>query len=283
MSIFLKLCIRLLSKVSRKLVLLSDIYKPFIRTIFYKGIKLYYSKGTTIVEGNSANPVRFGGTYEPLETSTIVNALKKSSDPIFVDIGANIGLMAINVLHDVPHAKVFAFEPGLHQHNLFEKTIETNSLKERIVLSQRAIGAETGIASFSVHADKHSSGDGFLDTGRAGHSNVRSVSVVTLDNWWKSQNYPVITVIKMDIEGAELWALEGGYDLMSSCKPIIIFEIHPLNLQPYPYSASDILAYLKKRGYHLNTISGKSVSTENISETLIQETSFIATPITTIQ
>ncbi|MEL6555585.1 MAG: FkbM family methyltransferase, partial [Cyanobacteria bacterium J06621_11] len=155
-----EICSKILEKVRRRVLLTIDASKPFVRTIKYKNIDLYYSKGTSIVEKHSANPVRFGGTYELLETIAIVDRLKSNSQPVLIDVGANIGLISINVLDLLPTTKIYAFEPGPHQYSLFKRTIDANALENKIVLSQKAIGKEEGTLSFAVHNNKHSSGDG---------------------------------------------------------------------------------------------------------------------------
>lgn len=264
-------------KMRRKLIYVTDIFRPFIRTVEYKNTSLYYSKGTSIVEGHSASSVRLGDTYEPLETGAIIDRLRDNEKPIFVDIGANIGLISINVLEALPKAKIYAFEPGLHQYSLFKKTIAENSLEKRVILSQQAIGRENGELSFAVHDNKHSSGDGFFDTKRAGTSKTFPVEVTTLDTWWQSVSHIKVDVVKMDIEGAELWALEGAEKLISVCKPFILLEIHPVNLIPYPYSANDIVSWIDSHGYNLSSLSGISIDCKNIKDVLKYETSFIAT------
>ena len=276
-NLFVNKCVKIVKKIRREAIHFIDEFKPFVRTVQYKGVRLYYSKGTSIVESNSANPVRFGGTYEPLETAIIVETLNNNSSPIFVDIGANIGLISMNVLAEVPKVVIHAFEPGPHQYSLLEKTVKNNGLENRVSLYQKAIGTKNGKMNFYMHSKKHSSGDGFLDTKRAGKTNVCSVDVTTLDTWWDAVGRPKVNTIKMDIEGAELFALKGAQTLMSRCRAVILLEIHPANLLPYPYSASDILAWLNEHEYHLKTISNEIVTFDNFSSVLKHETSFVAT------
>ncbi len=268
--------VKMVTKIDRKVACFVDSFKPFVRTVQYKNTCLYYSKGTSIVECHSTHPVRFGGTYEPQETAVIVEVLEKKSSPVFVDIGANIGLISINVLAEVPEVVIHAFEPGVHQYSLLERTIKLNALKNKVFLYQKAVGMKDGKRAFSIHAKKHSSGDGFLDTKRAGRFKADFVDVTTLDTWWDSVGCPRVDMIKMDIEGAELWALAGAEKLLLSCGPTILLEIHPVNLIPYPYSAIDILSLLNEWGYYLKTISGETVTYDNIFILLKHETSFVA-------
>lgn len=120
------------------------------------------------------------------------------------------------------------------------------------------------------------SGDGFLDTGRAGKGSITKVSMTTLDNWWLNANKPKVNVLKSDAEGAELWILQGGIEFISHCKPVIFLEIYPPNLKPYPYSAHDILFWLNANNYNLETLSGQIIDPHNFPDYLETEITFMA-------
>ena len=263
-------------KISNQLIIYIDNFKPFIRKINYKGYIVYYSKGTSLIEINGSTPVRLGGVYEEQESEAIINELKKFDKPICLDIGANIGLITLNILARIPKAKIFAFEPGVHQNLLFKKTIEHNKLLDKVVLSNNALSYEPGEKSFAVHTSAHVSGDGFFDTGRAGEVNFITVSVTTLDNWWETASFPQINVVKIDTEGAELWILQGGKKFLSCCKPTIVFELYPPNLELYPYSAQDIVHWLNINNYTVETINGNSINAENLDIALQSQVTFIA-------
>src|SRR5207244_2641976 len=84
------------------------------RTCRFEGFELVYSRRTSIVE-------RFtrAGAYEPEVRAAIAADLRRSVSRCFVDVGANVGLVSLAALADVPGAHVFAFEPARHQHDLF--------------------------------------------------------------------------------------------------------------------------------------------------------------------
>ena len=174
----LRSSINFLEQLRRNIIISWDNNtKPFIRTIRYKDFIVYYSRGTSLIEINGCPPVRFGGTYEIAETIKMLDELRKFDNPLFLDVGANIGLITLNILAEMPHIHVFAFEPGAHQNLLFKKTIEANNLQNKIDLYPIALGQETGEISFAVHSESNVSGDGFMDTGRAGECSYMKVSV----------------------------------------------------------------------------------------------------------
>ena len=113
------------------------------RDILYKGVKLFYSNHTSIVE-------RFirEGDYEPAIQNEIVNELQKYVNPVFLDIGANIGMISLGIRSKIPQCLIYAFEPAPHQFNLFRKTIQFNQLSNRITLYNIALSNREYVYKF---------------------------------------------------------------------------------------------------------------------------------------
>lgn len=260
-------------KIYHALFYFKETFGPFERKTKYKGFVLNYSKGTSLIYR-----IRHGETYEPELTWRIMEALRKSATPVFMDIGSNIGLVTLNVLASFPVARIFAFEPGPHQYSLFRKTILENSLQDNVILSNYALSFETGEVFFSIHHTKDSSGDGFIDTGRAGKIEKIKVSVTTLDHWWLEMGKPQIDVVKIDAEGAEHWILMGGVEFLHECRPIVFLEISEENLKKYPYVPEDIIRHLNNHGYVLLTLNGVVIYADDMKEVIKNNHDFMATP-----
>ncbi len=131
-------------------------------------------------------------------------------------MGANIGLMSLNLYHYFPEAKIFSFEPGPLQYSLLLKNIHHNQLSKNIEVFNTAVSESLGEMEFHVHGPGHSSGDGFLDTGRAGESKVIKVKTVSLDEWWTNRQKPAVNLLKIDTEGAEIQVLKGARNLIET-------------------------------------------------------------------
>lgn len=220
------------------------------RTLTYHGFELVYSRRTSIVERLLAT-----GTYEPEVTSAIVAALGGSEEPVFLDVGANIGLVSLMVLDCLPDARVYAFEPGRHQRELFAETIRRNGLAGRVVLSPLALSDSAGAATFAVHTTRHAAGDGFLDTGRGGPARFEAVEADTLDSWWRRNSAPRIDVLKLDTEGSELLVLRGAGETIARCRPTLVVEVHPQNVSAYPYVPEDVFRHIEGLGYALEELT----------------------------
>jgi FkbM family methyltransferase len=250
---------------------LRELVGPRNRTTIYRGFELHYSRGTSLIE-----TVRGGRVYEPEVSRELARALRLRESPLLLDVGANIGLVCLNVLADVPEARVVAFEPGAHQADLLELTINANRLTDRVSLLRSALANRTGTAAFAVHRSRHASGDGFLDTRRAGRTTTTDVAVSTLDAWWRSCGQPQVAAIKIDTEGAELWVLQGGEALLEACRPVVVFELHPQNLRVYPYGARDVIRFFLQRGYGVTTLHGEPVAEDNVERCLASANDYVA-------
>ena len=169
-------------------------FGPVIRYRFYLGFKMFYScldeVGTGIVNNIMCNNI-----YEKETCTFLQKSIKGISNPIFIDVGANIGLISLYMLKNVPDITIYAFEPSPHQNMLFRRTIEENHIKT-IQLSEFALSDKAGEASFFAHTTGCPA-DGFKDTGRGGDGKFIIVKTISLDIWWKNNNRPEVNLIKV--------------------------------------------------------------------------------------
>jgi len=248
---------------------------PYVRDRKYCGFNLYYNRGNNIIRRLKNEPI-----FEKDMCEAIVKELGKAAKPVFLDIGANIGLISSYVLSKVPNVNIHAFEPGPVQRSFLTMTAEKNRLGDNIKIYAEALGKEIGMATFYSHDPKYVAGDGFIDTGRARDAHPIEVKINTLDAWWTSAGKPAVQVVKIDTEGAELWVLEGGKEFLKACKLVIFMEIEPQNLRVYPYTYLDILISLNKENYSLFTLSGETVTRHNFDGFIKEkQDTYVARPI----
>lgn len=242
----------------------------------YKGFCIYINRDNSLLP-----QVKKNKTYEPQLTAAIyseVSFLNKKSLNV-IDIGANVGFLSLNILNQFPNSTIIAFEPGSYQRKLFCKTIEHNKLNEVISLQPYALADFNGVAEFKIHNCKHNSGDGFLDTKRAGSVKTQVVEVTTLDSFLEKAEISHIDIIKIDTEGAELLVLKGALNTLKQMKPIIFFELHKDNIKPYPYTENDLIEFLSKHNYQIKSVYQEIVTAENINRIMAKTEDFIAYPL----
>lgn len=244
----------------------SDSFQPHMTSRAYMGFRLFYIKGPGLIDR-----IRFGAPdarYEPHICGAIereINDIKKQN-PIFFDIGANVGLISLSILKQT-NSVIHAFEPGRKQFSTLQATIASNDLYDRVQAYQIAFSDINGVADFFASSEfACGSGDGLKATGRVGKTDTYKVESKTMNEWCKIHNiYP--DVIKIDTEGSEKFILDGAKSVLEK-GPVIFIEISPLNLSSYPYKAKDILALLNEYGYRVSSIVDSTIATQENIETL---------------
>jgi FkbM family methyltransferase len=141
------------------------------------------------------------------------------------DVGANLGLFsAIASSLSKPTGNVLAIEPDPELLNLLSKTAQGAEFD----VLPLAISDRPGMVNFVLartnRACNHLQGFGSTQTGGA-RGELR-VLAVNLD--WLSHYYLPPTVLKLDVEGAEIPAVRGAEQVLSR-RPRLIFEVRPEN------------------------------------------------------
>lgn len=255
--------LRFLRKIRQKIYGFVDLFFPKLNSRNYFGYKLFYITGSSLIDR-----IRFlspDKVYERELVESISKNLANTSESVFLDIGANIGLISLYILAHNPLTKIYAFEPSKHQSKLLAQTLQINGLENRIKLYEQAVSNFDGVSKFAAAGEGDGSGDGFIDTGRSGKQlEFIDVKTVTLDSWWKAQGMPKVDVIKIDVEGAEKWVFEGAVEVLEDSKPFIYFEISNLNLAKYPYTYKDIIDWLDQHDYEVYDLNGNNYNSQSI-------------------
>lgn len=135
---------------------------------------------------------------------------------VFVDIGANVGVMSFHAAKAVgPAGKVIAFEPNPDNVQRFLQGVQGNGFTQ-IRLYPMAASAEYGVFSIRGGSNTH------LAEAALGE---RLVPALPADTVLRAE--PRIDLIKIDIEGHEPMALAGLAETLGRHAPTILCEFNP--------------------------------------------------------
>lgn len=140
------------------------------------------------------------------------------------DLGANIGYITLILADRVgKNGKVYAVEPSPRNFEILKQNIELNSYSDRISAHPIAISNNNGTTPFFLSSASNLGGL----TESAHTCEAIDVPVQTGDTFFADK--PCANFIKMDIEGAEVEAIEGMIQTLSKAKsPVkILLETHP--------------------------------------------------------
>jgi FkbM family methyltransferase len=180
--------------------------KP-LRFRFTQHSKLTLAKGLKGASGNY-----YCGLHEFEEMSFIIHCLRPGDE--FVDIGANIGSYTVLAAAEAG-AKTIAAEPVPSTFLWLQKNITLNNIEGLVTAKQTAISNKTGEVFFtkSYDAENH-----MLFSYEEG---CITVPVTTIDELVKNSSP---TIIKIDVEGYEAFALAGAANTLAkkTLKAVII-------------------------------------------------------------
>lgn len=191
--------------------------------------------------------------YDPHETQLLKCCLMEGNH--FLDIGANIGYYSLIASQIVGQSgKVHAFEPISTNIAAFQQTIDRNQITN-IALNQIAIGAANGVLTLFTSVDQPGSSGWASKVPSERRKKECNVPMTSLDTYLGEGNFGPIHLVKMDIEGAELDALDGGNNVFSGfTAPDLIVEINPFLLRLQGLSPQSLINVLKRLDYELYSI-----------------------------
>lgn len=193
-----------------------------------------------------------------------INFIKKNlkKDDVFIDAGANIGaysLIASKIVGD--QGKVISFEPVNSTFDHIQENISLNNLKN-IDLHKTALGEKK--EKITIYSgDNSNTGNSSIIKNEASHSASEEIQCINFDE--EFSDLKRINFLKMDIEGAEFYALKGMIKSLEKFKPTILIEISDEIIEKADYSKDDLIELLTNIGYQLFGLNEKG-ETISISE-----------------
>jgi FkbM family methyltransferase len=165
-----------------------------------------------------------------------------------VEAGAHIGFVTLHLASCVgANGRVWTFEANPEVHDTIRENLRLNGLDDRVTLVESAVGDRPGRARF------HLSGGGETSSLHDQGTTRREVEVEVTPIDAALPSDAVADVVKLDIEGGELDALEGMRDLVarSGERLTLFLECNPDALAAAGRSAAELVAWLADRGFRL--------------------------------
>lgn len=143
---------------------------------------------------------------------------------VIVDAGAACGLFSLAACLFYPEAMIWAFEPSLRQRILLERNLKLNRMENRVRITPLALWNYVDCLSFRTHGAMSSLRE---VSGLPSYlAFAESVQTVPLNDWFKRSKLQRLDLIKMDIEGAEIEALEGADEILRQHYPLLLIQAY---------------------------------------------------------
>lgn len=215
---------------------------------------LHWHDGLRVVaypEDEASRALFLTGCFEPNELSYLARMLKPGMTVI--DAGAHLGLYTLFAARAVGDGGiVVAVEPSSREFHRLKANLELNGIRNvrlrREALSNAHAQAELLIAH-EDHSEHNTLGEFAYEFTRC----LRKESVVTerLDEIVRQERLSALHVMKMDLEGSELFALQGAHDVLRRFHPLLLVELSDRALQHQGCHSAQVWALLLSLGYRI--------------------------------
>jgi len=169
---------------------------------------------------------------------------------VIIDVGAYVGFYTLMLAHFYPQAKVIAIEASPTTFATLQRNCTEINATHNVILINKAISdADDETVDFYLRDSESTLLNEYLSesisiTNNPRLKNIVKVKTLTIDKLISTMNFKEILLLKVDIEGAEVLALNGASSALKQMKiKNLMIEYH--SLQNYEY----IIELLKDLNY----------------------------------
>jgi FkbM family methyltransferase len=170
-----------------------------------------------------------------------------------VDVGAHVGFFTQRFAHAAgASGQVLALEPEPVNYRRLCRRIARTGLHARVTALN--VAAVEAPGDYFLRVNPHHPGDHQLAS--AGLSVVGK----TIDELVATRTLPPVSVIKLDVQGAEARVLAGAELTLRRFQPALLVEVDDQRLRAQGSSAQELLDSLAARGYQPRHLTGHGIS-----------------------
>jgi len=183
---------------------------------------------------------------------TILSVIKKTSDQkkvFLLDCGSNYGFYSFYVASLSLGNQVLAFEASPETFNSFKANLELNNFRN-IDCRNLAISEVSGkfISFYESYNDWESS----ATHNKFKNNKIVNIETTTIDQELSKKDLSnFVVIIKLDIEGNEFNAIEGGKVSILKYEPLIIIELSRYNFNNQNYNFNFFRKFLNDSKYKI--------------------------------
>lgn len=249
------------------------------------GLKYYFDLSQTFSRAES--DLVMGDDYEQGYFDYISSFIEEGD--VVLDVGGNVGIFSLNMANLVKGCTVYTFEPLQSTFKKMNQNLLLNSeLAKSIYPYNIGISDSIGETVFYLPGEDEAASmrplnDDFYfmkcdENGRwSGKEDPLEIKckIDTVDNFCKNKSISCVKIIKLDIEGAELFALRGAEEILLRDKPIVYCEMLRKHARRFGYHPNDIIDFMKKIDYDCFVLNNGNLEKFNMMTEDTTDTNFI--------
>ena len=220
----------------RNIIVFGEKLRLCPETIFPSYLRLRLPRGE-----HRSEIVRYA---DYVQFHSIINFISKTESPVVVDFGAHHGAYAIVLgkLLQKKGGKLIAAEPNPKSFEILKKNVSLNNLQDTVVCEKVAVSDKPGKFHMLL-ADSQSRISAVPQKAEG-----TLVETLTLEQLLSKQQIRVISLLMIDVEGAELLVLKGiPWHSVNIGK--IFCELHPYAWKYFNYNGMDLKQFLSKQNF----------------------------------
>ena len=159
------------------------------------------------------------GDYHELDT---IKKISKRHKVIFVDCGCNYGFYSFYAASISSENIIFSIEASRNTSEQFLKNLDLNNFSNITFYNYAISNIDNENILFNESENDWESSQTHKNFTLSSISKIKSIKIDTLLNNFNFEDYKVI--IKLDVEGNEMSAIEGALKIIKDAAPLIIIE-----------------------------------------------------------
>jgi FkbM family methyltransferase len=205
----------------------------------------------------------------PASVTELYHRIKKylPSDPVIIEAGAHMGFDTYGLARIWPKATIHAFEPVPSVYDSLVARL--NGLKNAKTYNV-ALGKENGTVEMYVSGGDSTASSSILKPTvhlemfpSVTFSSKATVPLRTLRDWAKEEKVPRIDLLWLDMQGYEVYALEGAGDILNNVS-VIYTELCRSELYSGLVTQEEYIKFLESLSFELIELSGNGEVSEGI-------------------
>jgi FkbM family methyltransferase len=195
----------------------------------------------------------WSGRYDDTTLSLLESYLTPGS--VVIDVGANVGFYTVRLgraLKRLGGGTLHAFEPVPGNAARLAQNIAANDLGAIVQLHETALGSRDGRVAFVLENEHESTTGNAAMIGASGASSFSydiEVDLTTLDGFAERVALTACTLLKLDVEGAELEVLRGATATIARFRPVILAEYNERWAQTFGWNREAYALFARDHAY----------------------------------
>jgi FkbM family methyltransferase len=228
--------------------------EPFMARVgFFRPVWLQVERGVTMHLDPSEMLSRtvltsFRTRWDPAVWDAVSGSLCEGC--VMLDVGAHIGYFALKSSVRVgQEGRVVAFEPNPRTLDTLRANVAASGATNVTIVPVACTDAETTLKFFDASAGGRSMVSSLSRSTAGGQAQEFTVRGRPIDNVLRELGIQRVDLMKVDVEGAELYVLRGARDTLRRYHPKLVIEVIPDHLAGMNTTVDQLFAFIKDMGY----------------------------------